>query len=185
LLSPKGAINRVSSVGVSSFFQLKPHKKPGLLWLHFLFINQLLVGEANKPSPGDGFFNGDYHALAQLEFRPSRRVILGLTYVHSRVTGFGDGEVWNWALTLAFPDLGKKGNLGGIIVGMEPKLTGGDFGSDPDTGLHIEAFYRYQLTDNIDLTPGVIWLTAPGHSDQRSCHRHCQNYFQILARQSI
>lgn len=89
-------------------------------------------------------------------------------YTAGRVTGFGDGEVWNWALTLAFPDLGKKGNLGGIIVGMEPKLTGGDNGCDPDTCLHIEAFYRELLTDNISIPPGVIWLTAPGHSDTNS-----------------
>ncbi|MEA5471898.1 carbohydrate porin [Spirulina sp. 06S082] len=29
---------------------------------------------------------------------------------------------------------------------------------------HIEAFYRYKVTDNIFLTPGMIWLTAPNQS---------------------
>lgn len=56
-------------------------------------------------------------------------------------------------------------------MGMEPKLTelfdnlnGGQ--TDEDTSLHIHAFYRYQLTDNIQITPGVIWLTAPNHDTE-------------------
>ncbi len=83
----------------------------------------------------------------------------------------GDGDVWNYAVTLAFPDLGQKGNLGGIIVGMQPKLTGTtallsglSARRDRDTGLHIEGFYRHALNNNISITPGIIWLTAPNHN---------------------
>lgn len=82
----------------------------------------------------------------------------------------GDLKVWNWAVTLAAPDLGKEGNVAGLIVGMEPKVTDvsnalkAQIGDDPDTSLHIEAFYQYQLTDNISITPGIIWLTAPDHN---------------------
>ena len=72
-------------------------------------------------------------------------------------------------MTLGFPDLGKKGNLLGIVAGMEPKLTdvsgSGVPIEDRDTSLHLEGFYRYQLTDNISVTPGVIWLTAPNHNE--------------------
>ncbi len=89
-------------------------------------------------------------------------------YANQRYIGKGDADVWNWAVTFAFPDIGKKGNLGGFLVGMEPKVTGIDSTlnggrADKDTSLHFEAFYRYQLTDNIQITPGVIWLTAPNH----------------------
>ncbi|AUT02396.1 hypothetical protein CLI64_19470 [Nostoc sp. CENA543] len=96
-------------------------------------------------------------------------------YINARaLTGDvkGDADIWNWAVTLAFPDLGKQGNLGGIIVGMQPKLTGSSAQlsglprHDPDTGFHIEAFYRYQINDRISITPGVIWLTAPNHNEQ-------------------
>ena len=80
----------------------------------------------------------------------------------------GDQEVWNWAVTLSFPDLIKEGNLGGIIVGMEPWVTESDIdiagvaeNTDPDTSFHVEAFYQYQLTDNIAVTPGAVWITAP------------------------
>ena len=83
----------------------------------------------------------------------------------------GELDIWNYAVTLAFPDLGKKGSVGGIIVGMEPKVTGVSGGlrnaiaKDQGTSYHIEGFYQYQLTDNIAITPGVIWLTAPDHNE--------------------
>ncbi|MBP5971772.1 iron uptake porin [Brasilonema sp. CT11] len=82
----------------------------------------------------------------------------------------GELEIWNYAVTLAFPDLGKKGNVAGIIVGMEPKVTGVSdslrraIGKDEDTSYHIEAFYQYQVSENLSITPGVIWLTAPDHN---------------------
>jgi len=34
-----------------------------------------------------------------------------------------------------------------------------------DLPLHIEAFYRYQLNDNISITTGAIWLTAPNQDN--------------------
>ncbi|KYC38205.1 hypothetical protein WA1_38335 [Scytonema hofmannii PCC 7110] len=84
----------------------------------------------------------------------------------------GNANIWNWAITLAFPDLGKKGNLGGMIIGMQPKLTGTSAPlsdlprRDPDTGFHIEGFYRYKINEKISITPGFIWLTAPNHDNQ-------------------
>lgn len=93
-------------------------------------------------------------------------------YTAARVIGQGDAEIWNYAIALAFPDLGKQGNLGGLIVGMEPKVTGTSPGlnanRDLDTSLHIEGFYTHQVSDNISITPGVIWLTAPNHNEQNA-----------------
>lgn len=89
-------------------------------------------------------------------------------YANHRYIGRGDGQVWNWLVGVAFPDLISRGSTGGIMVGMEPKLTridnnvnGGQ--ADRDTSLHVELFYKYRLNDNISITPGVIWLTAPNH----------------------
>jgi carbohydrate-selective porin OprB len=70
--------------------------------------------------------------------------------------------------------LGKEGNLLGIFAGVEPTLRGLDApgigGNDfeNDYGYHIEGFYKYQLTDNISITPGVIWLTSPGQNEDNS-----------------
>ena len=110
---------------------------------------------------------------AQVNFAISEGLEIGgwAGYTFARVISTGDGEIFNFAGYLAFPDLGAEGNLGGLIVGMQPRLQeassnlaavlGAD--EDEDTGLHIEAFYRYQITDNIAITPGVVWLTAPNH----------------------
>ncbi|MBO3459377.1 MAG: iron uptake porin [Aetokthonos hydrillicola CCALA 1050] len=107
-------------------------------------------------------------------------------YTATRVLKVGDASIWNYAVGLAFPDLGKRGNLAGIIVGMEPRVTGADraiagaftprrvepqnrnSAKDRDTSIHIEAFYSYALSDNITITPGLIWLTAPNHDARNS-----------------
>ena len=80
----------------------------------------------------------------------------------------GDVDIWNYAVTLGFPDLGKKGNLAGIIAGVEPRVTSSSvagLAEDDDTSYHLEAFYQYKVSDNITITPGVIWLTSPDHND--------------------
>ena len=199
-----------------------------------------LAGNAASPTRGNGLFNGSYGGLAQLTFKPSDSMALGLTYVNSYnfVTGTGsnasnfpvrlgsfgldsdttlpvssnsygaqaswrlnrrlaiggwagytnqrilsnlatptgsvqrgDQKIWNWAVTLAFPDLLKEGNVAGILVGMEPRVTSSTnrtLPEDQDTSLHVEGFYQFKLSDNISITPGVIWLTAPDHNKSNS-----------------
>ncbi len=179
-------------------------------------------GEANNPSSGAGLFNGNQSAFVQLEFEPSVRFMLGLTYIHTyndsgletetgsqrsqinlerpvvgnsygvstsfalnpdiliggwagftnaTVINLGDAYIWNYALTLAFSDFGQQGNILGIVVGQEPKLTGtsgfmiDDQRSDPDTSLHFELFYQNRLSDQISVTPGLVWITAPNHDN--------------------
>ena len=76
----------------------------------------------------------------------------------------GTQNIWNWAATLAIPDLGKEGSLAGIVVGSEPKVTNSTIDNleeDSEQSLHLEAFYQYQVNDNIAITPGVVWITKP------------------------
>ncbi|MCW5316126.1 iron uptake porin [Nostoc sp. KVJ3] len=112
----------------------------------------------------------------EASFQPSSKFVIGgwagLTKARIVSDTPGDAEIWNYAVTLAFPDLGKAGNIGGIIVGMEPKVTSvsnslsnAGINKDPDTSYHIEAFYQYKLSENITITPGVIWLTSPDHNN--------------------
>ena len=107
----------------------------------------------------------------QATFQPSPRFAVsgwfGATY--ARLIEEGDGQILNYALTFAFPDLGQEGNLLGLVFGAEPYLTRFE-GGDPDEfetdiPFHIEAFYRYRINDHISITPGVIWLTAPNQDD--------------------
>lgn len=87
----------------------------------------------------------------------------------------GSLNILNWTVAAAFPDVGKRGAMAGIIVGMEPKvidssvsLIGGNNLEDDDTSLHIEAFYQYPISDNLAITPAIIWLTNPDHNNDNS-----------------
>ncbi|MDH6090062.1 iron uptake porin [Umezakia ovalisporum] len=120
---------------------------------------------------GDAAFSNNSYGI-QASIGISEKFVLGgwAGYTNSsNLTGNrGEAEIWNYALTLGFLDLGKKGNLAGIIAGVEPKVTSSTIpgvNKDTDTSYHIEAFYQYQLTDNITITPGVIWLTSPDHNN--------------------
>jgi hypothetical protein len=106
----------------------------------------------------------------EFNWRISERFTLGGWGGFSQVSTLNNApkieqDVWNWAVTLALPDLGKEGNLAGIIVGMEPWVTDSNLVAfeDIDTSFHIEAFYQYKISDNISITPGVVWITSPGN----------------------
>jgi Carbohydrate-selective porin, OprB family len=106
-------------------------------------------------------------------FTLSPKFIIGgwAGFTNATVIDLGNAYVWNYALTLAFHDFGQQGNLLGIIIGQEPKLTGtngftiDDRRSDPDTSLHVELFYQHWLSDEISVTPGLVWVTAPNHDN--------------------
>ncbi|MBX9257015.1 carbohydrate porin [Desmonostoc muscorum CCALA 125] len=103
-------------------------------------------------------------------------------YTKSYIPGrSGNVETTNYMVFLNFPDLFAKGNLGGIYVGQPPKITSsnlpvgdnvpdfvntglGRAGGQPGTTTQIEAFYRFQLNDNISITPGIIHIFQPGHT---------------------
>jgi hypothetical protein len=77
----------------------------------------------------------------------------------------GTQNIWSWAATIAAPDLGKQGNLAGLIIGMQPFVTDSSLtlGEDNNTSLHLEAFYQYRVNDNLAITPGIIWITSPNN----------------------
>ncbi|WP_242059883.1 iron uptake porin [Oscillatoria sp. FACHB-1407] len=117
---------------------------------------------------GRAVVTNSYGISTTVDITPGLAIGGWVGYSQHRYIGLGDGEVWTWAASLSFPDLFGEGNTGGILVGMEPRLTELDANinggaTDPDVSLHVEAFYRYRLSDNIDITPGIIWLTAPNH----------------------
>ena len=82
--------------------------------------------------------------------------------------GDEDATILNFAVTLAFPDLLKEGDLGGIIVGMQPKVVEHtiDRLEEDKTSIHIEGFYRFQLSEYIAVIPAVFVLTDPENTDE-------------------
>jgi len=108
--------------------------------------------------------------------------------------GSGNVETFNWMAFLNLPDLFGEGNMFGLYVGQPPRITDSDLttgrnvpdftnyggtvadflnqidqvgepGDQPDMTTHLEAFYRWQVADNISITPGVIVIFNPLHND--------------------
>lgn len=222
-------IYRQGANGSGLTVNLNPQGKLGLSLAY-------LAPNGNDPANNFGLFNGDYAALAQLAFRPSDSLNIGLTYAHSydnstastinannigvsggtgstfannpfngaatsanhyaveanlklgdklTLGGWGGytvaiaeegpgalnkgdtADMWNWAATLAFQDFGKEGSVLGLIFGQPPRAGSNDFAGrrDRDTSYHLEGLYRFPITDNIEVTPGVIVIFNPEHNN--------------------
>lgn len=80
--------------------------------------------------------------------------------------GSGTADIWNYAVTLAARDFGGKGNTLGFVLGIPPKVTANNVVTrrDNDSSLHLEAFYKYKLSDNLIITPGLLVLVNPEHN---------------------
>ena len=91
----------------------------------------------------------------------------------------GTVETTNWMLFSALPDLFVPGNLGGILVGQPPKITSstlpdglnfpnfsdnGTQGGQSSSTVHIEAFYRAKVSNNMTITPGFLVIFNPNHN---------------------
>ncbi len=85
----------------------------------------------------------------------------------------GDLDIWNWAVTLAFPDVLKEGNMAGIIVGMQPWVSSSSMtfpedvrSTDADSSLHIESFFEWAINDDISVTPGILVVPNANYDDR-------------------
>ncbi|MEH2141634.1 iron uptake porin [Nostoc sp.] len=169
------------SYGALAQLTVKPNDRISFGFTYINSYNQRLLTGSNAATlapldlDGDGtldsrFSSNSYGVEASIGIIDN--IVLGgwAGYTNSRTLNGnrGDVDIWNYAVTLGFPDLGKQGNLAGIIAGVEPRVTSSNvpgLDRDADTSYHLEAFYQYKLTDNITITPGVIWLTSPDHNN--------------------
>ena len=83
-----------------------------------------------------------------------------------------DANIWYWAGSLALRDFGGKGNVLGVIFGQPPRVTGGSIKNvaanvnlDDDTSYHLEGLYKFKVSDNIQVTPGLLVIFNPEHND--------------------
>jgi hypothetical protein len=124
---------------------------------------------ANNPFNGASTSTNQYGLQGSFKF--GERITLsgwgGYTVAINEDSPSQTSEIWNWAATLAVQDLGKEGSVLGLIFGMPPRAADNDLAArrDRDTSYHLEALYRFPITDNIDVTPGVIVVFNPEHND--------------------
>ncbi|NDJ21911.1 iron uptake porin [Nostoc sp. B(2019)] len=100
-------------------------------------------------------------------FRPSDKLSVSGFVAYTDVVGSGIGddfESWTYGAGVALSDFGKRGNVLGVFAGAQPyALNRPGFGGG-DVPYQIEGFYKYRVSDNVSITPGVIYLTSPGQN---------------------
>jgi Carbohydrate-selective porin, OprB family len=123
---------------------------------------------ANNPFAGAPTSGNHYSVLGSVNL--SKNLVLsawgGLTQATREAAGGGSADIWNYAATLAVKDFGSTGSTLGFVVGMQPKVTSNTNAArrDNDTSLHLETFYKYKVSDNLYITPGLLLLTNPEHN---------------------
>ncbi len=137
---------------------------------------------ANSPFGAVATTANHYSALASYKINPGFVVSGWAGFIDAQrenpagaTAATGTASVSNYALSLAFPDFGQKGNNLAFIVGVPPKLnsrrtTTGTAAAvtttgNPDTSYHIEALYKLKLSDNLAITPGLLIITSPEHNN--------------------
>jgi hypothetical protein len=162
--------------GAIAQLTVRPSERLGIGFTYINAYNNDFGGTAGTPEASGFVAAGGGSTIANAygigaTFQLAPQLVLngsvGYTNARSLSAGGGSLDIWNWQVGLAVPDFLKEGNLAGVIVGQQPRVAGGSgnfftsVGRD-DTGLHVEGFYQHRLNDNISITPGIIWLTAPG-----------------------
>lgn len=126
----------------------------------------------NTATKMDGF-------ALQAIYRLSERLSLGswVGYIKAKADSAGqvqgvnvakgnEADIWNWAVTMALRDLGKKGSQFNFIFGTPPWVASNDVTSrsDRDRSYHIEASYSYPINPRISITPGFFVIVNPEHN---------------------
>jgi hypothetical protein len=88
------------------------------------------------------------------------------------VNAGADADIWYWAGAVALRNFGGEGNVLGVIFGQPPKVTGGSIKNvaanadlDDSTSYHLEGLYKFKVSDNIQVTPGLLVIFNPEHND--------------------
>jgi co-chaperonin GroES (HSP10) len=129
--------------------------------------NVPLVGtsQSNALSATNASSSNSYGLSAAI--RPSDKLSISGFVSYHDVIGFGsndDYEAFSYGAGIALPDFGKKGNVLGIFGGAQPYALGRTGRGSRDIPYQVEGFYKYRVSDNVSITPGVIWLTSPGQN---------------------
>ncbi|WP_310490084.1 iron uptake porin [Chamaesiphon sp. VAR_69_metabat_338] len=122
---------------------------------------------ADNPFNGVATTANHYSFLASYKISPNFVFSGWAGFIEAnREVGGGSASVSNYAISLAFPDLGQKGNNLAFIFGIPPKLNSRSTAASPDnsTSYHLEALYKVKLNDNLAITPGILLITNPEHN---------------------
>ncbi|MBD2455699.1 iron uptake porin [Nostoc sp. FACHB-87] len=116
---------------------------------------------------------GNHYGI-QASFRPSDKLTLGAWAGYSNAVAESgpnrgrDAEIIYWAGTLALKDFGREGNVLGLVFGQQPTVTDTPVANrrDGDTAYHLEGLYKIKVSNNIQVTPGLLVIFNPENNDR-------------------
>lgn len=128
---------------------------------------------ANRPYGSSRTSANAYGIQARYNFSPNFILSgwVGYTNAINEGSPFKEKtEIWNYAVQATFPDFGARGNQLGLVVGVPPRagFIRNSLNRDFNASLHLEAFYRIKVSDNIAITPGIVALFNPEHNRSNS-----------------
>jgi ubiquinone biosynthesis protein UbiJ len=167
--------------------QFKPSKQfgIGLAYARTYQNTPVIDGTAQSinllSSTGSSFASNPFNGAAttadnygvQASFQPSDKIVVsgwaGLTNAQAKsgVNRGADADIFYWAANVGVKDIGGEGNVLGLIFGQSPKVTNNSIAAreNTDTSFHLEGLYQMNLSDNIQVTPGVIVIFNPEHNN--------------------
>ncbi|MFN5816287.1 MAG: iron uptake porin [Pseudanabaena sp.] len=137
--------------------------------------------------PGSARFNTNAFG-GSLSWRATNKFNLGgwVGFTNSNIQNAGlagNVNTFNWITYANLLDTFKEGDLLGLYIGQPPSITssnlsgaavlnfpsflsgtGGVAGAQPSTTTNVELFYRYPISKNISITPGLVFVFAPGNT---------------------
>ena len=128
---------------------------------------------ANDPFGNDVATTANHYGVQALVSPSSKFSVsgwAGFSDANAKAGGVGvegsDAEMFYWAASLALRDFGAKGSTLGVIFGQPPRVTENDVVTreDEDTSYHLEALYKLPISDNVQITPGLLVIFNPEHN---------------------
>lgn len=133
---------------------------------------------ANAPFGSNTATSADNFGV-EATFSPSSKLILagwgGYTTAFAQTNAAGvpkgsEADAYYYGATLALKDFGRQGNVLGLIVGQPPKVSynqyrfGGRSQRDTNSSYHVEGLYKFQVNNNISVTPAILVIFNPENS---------------------
>jgi Carbohydrate-selective porin, OprB family len=151
-------------------FKLSPQIEGGLTYINSSHNGVDLFGGAGVTigtplanNGGGGITRANSYG-AEISFKPSDKLAFsGFLMTSNANRGGGTQNIWSYGAGLALPDIDGKGSLAGLTIGAEPYVGGA--GSTP---FQFQGFYKYKFSDNVSITPALIYVTSTDEINKNS-----------------
>jgi hypothetical protein len=166
----RGVFGNDNSLLAQLNFQLSPQIEAGLTYINSsTSAGSALYGGAGVPigtnaaNTSASTTNANSYGV-EVSFKPSETLAFsGFAMTSSAKRGGTTDNIWSYGAALALPNVDGKGSVAGLTIGAEPYVGGAG-----KTPFQFQGFYKYKFSDNIAITPALIYVTSTDESNSNS-----------------